>query len=340
MINPCKPNKSYILGNSIYNLLTPVTPRYSIEYVKPTPDMFKKHKQLILKYSTLTNGPGFVSNDDINTQIYYKLNVDSVQFRNTIFRIPCRFRPYIKDGTILNLLNQGNSIQTVFKLLTTQYNIPDPTLTSTNIYQFKRLYTYPEPSYIINTAAVVPIANISSVSYKTVLSPISNPPSQFLPVQLLSINNVLLPKIEWHRILNLSPDIFVMIDYCQFIQVLNNDGKTFTSNFNDLYSSASYHGSAIVKNTVYSPTIVFKLPVLIIPQEQNRPKTYGYIINTNRITELYNLIDRILFIPVQLVTTIIDFEPYPANMPFTIKTNTELSKPKPLCYVKPIYTNT
>ena len=54
MLNPCKSNKSYILGNSIYNITTPVTPRYSLPYVKPTPDMFQKHKQS-RNYDSLTS---------------------------------------------------------------------------------------------------------------------------------------------------------------------------------------------------------------------------------------------------------------------------------------------
>ena len=84
MINPCKSNKSYILGNSIYNISSPSTPRYSLQYEKPTPDMFQKHKQLILKYSTLTNGPGSITNDSLFGQVNYKLDVDSVQYQNII----------------------------------------------------------------------------------------------------------------------------------------------------------------------------------------------------------------------------------------------------------------
>ena len=345
------------MGNSIYNFTSPVTPRYSLPYVKPTTDMFLKHKKILLEYSTLTNGPGFVSNDNINTQIYYKLNVDSVQYLNTIFRIPCRFRAYIndgrngEDGTILKLLKEGNTIKTVFELLSTQYNIEDPTLSATNIYQFQRLYTYPPATYTLNsnnTSVVPAITNTISISYKTITVP-GQPYQQFLV--LIPDYTGVIPKINWHRLLlNDNADksnIFVMTDYCQFIQVLNNDGKTFTRNFEDLYNSASYLGASILNNTVYNvndPTQLISTSVLIIPQDQNRQHTYGYILNTKSLTTELNLpvndvdtgkkSDYILFVPIQIVSKLIEFEPYPTDMSFTIKTNVQLSTPKPLCYVK------
>ena len=352
MINPCKSNKSYILGNSIYNMTSSVTPRYSIPYEKPTPDMFLKHKQLILKYSTLTNGPGSVTNDNLYGQVSYKLNVDSVQFENTIYKIPCRFRPYINDrapwheGTIITLLKQGKPIKDVFKILTERYNIPDPTLSSTNVYQFQRLYTYPQLNFITNTITVRPPTNTIDISYKTRFVPSYDPDykEQFLFVT--DFDNQ--PKINWHTILNLPDNIFPIATNCQFIEVLKNDGKTFTSNYKDLYGSASYLGGEIIQLPEYNPNTP-PLPVLILPQEQNRPKIHGYIVNSRSIAQYSGPdisippktdpdtqedTDYLVFIPVQTSTSIIYFESYPTNMTFTIKPNSMLTIPSPACYDK------
>ena len=234
--------------------------------------------------------------------------------------------------------------------MTTQYNIPDPTLSSTNIYQFQRLYTYPTATYLSNSNnsnIVPPITNTISISYKTTNVP-GQPFQQFLV--LIPDDTGVTPKINWHKLLlNDNPDksdIFVMTEYCQFIRVLNNDGKIFTNDYKDLYTTASYLGAPIVNNNEYKndPTQLIKTPVLIIPQDQNRPHTYGYIINTKSLTTELNLptIDRetgnatdyILFVPIQIVSKLIEFEPYPTEMTFTIKTNVQLTTPKPLCYVK------
>ena len=359
MINPCKSNKSYILGNSIYNMTNSVTPRYSLQYERPTPDMFQKHKQLILKYSTLTNGPGSITNEPSFKQVSYKLDVDSVQYLNTIYKIPCRFRPYINDavytwqgeGSIITLLKQGNSIQKVFQILTERNNIPDPTLTSTNVYQFQRLYTYPQINFNTNTITVRPTTNTIDVSYKTRLVPKPQDPQNntyFFPS-----NDGRNPNLNWHTILNLSDSIFPISTNCQFIEVLNNDGKTFTSNYKDLFGSASYLGGEIIQTAEYTPNVP-PLPVLILPQEQNRPKLHGYIVNSRSIPQLVNATipppidletnidtDYILFVPVQTTTTIVYFESYPPNMTFTIKPNVTLTIPKPSCYVtaRPLFVN-
>jgi hypothetical protein len=350
MINPCKSNKSYILGNSIYNITNPSNPRYSLPYVKPTPDMYLKHKQLILKYSTLTNGPGGVTNDISFKQLSYKLNIDSVQFNNTIYKIPCRFRPYIndgytwKEGTIIRLLKEGKSIQKVFQILTETYNIPDPTLTSTNIYQFQRLYTYPQINFNTNTITVRPSTNTIDISYRTRFVPAQD--SDLRTQFLFNTTDGITPSINWHTILNLPDNIFPVATNCQFIEVLNNDGKTFTSNYKDLYGSASYLGGELIQTPEYTPNVP-PLPVLLLPQEQNRPKIHGYIVNTRSVPQYVDVsvppmtdidtqvdTDYIVFIPVQTTTSIIYFESYPTNMAFTIKPNSVLTIPKIDCYIK------
>ena len=334
-INPCNVNKSYKNGNTTYNLNNSVTPRYSLPYVKPTKELFLKHKNIILEYTTLTNGPGYTPPENATTQIHYKLNVDSVKFRNIIYTIPCRFRPYINDTSqgpgINTLLSQGNSIQNVFKILTAKYNIPDPTLNVANIYQFQRLYTYPQMNYTNNTITELPKTNTIAIPYKTRLRPEQS--YEYLEPTL---------GIDWNSFLNLGKNIFAMQQYCQFIEVLNNDGVTFTSDFNDLYSggSASYLGSQLVGNTVKSPNTKIIKNLLIQPQEQNRPKTYGYVINTTSNTILRAVlgtrIDYILFIPIQTLQTIMKFEPYPNGMTFTIDINSTIPVPVvPCSYVRP-----
>lgn len=335
MLNPCNANKSYVLGSSTYNLsMSSINPRYSLAYVKPTQEMFLKHKKLILEHTTLTNGPGIIPGNDVTTQINYKLGIDSVQYNNRIITIPCRFRPYIT--TIQQLLNQGQSIQTVFNALSIQYNLPD-LYNTTSIYQFQRLYTYPEVNYITPLTTVLPPTNTISISFKTRTVPIQN--TTFLDTSAYGIN--------WSIILQLNQGIFGLAQNCQLLEVLNNDGKTFTSNFNDLLpnGSASYLGATLINNTVKNINTTFHIYVEIHPQEQNRLKTNGVIVNANSVPILQQalfgapLIDYILFVPNHNLNTIMTYEPYPSNMAFTIINNSTLKGIVKPCNLTTPYSN-
>jgi hypothetical protein len=101
--NPCNAQGTYIAVDPIYNLPTYYGTRASLQYEKPTPAIYAQRKLLILKHTYVTNGPG-VQIFNKNAQIPYKLDVDSVQYKNTVFRIPCRFQKFI--DLIKILLNE------------------------------------------------------------------------------------------------------------------------------------------------------------------------------------------------------------------------------------------
>jgi hypothetical protein len=333
MSAPCNTQK--ISTSSIIN---GPNPRYSLPYVTPTPDMFLKHKQLILNHTTLTHGPGYIPDANTKTQVSYKLNIDSVQYKNIIYMIPCRFRPYIQ--LIQQLLNQNQNIQSIFDRLSTEYNIADPTLRSTDIYQFQRLYTYPQINYTTNKTLANNVNNAIQIPFKT---------GKIYDTTLPGIN------INWSDYLPLPLNVFTMPQYCQFIQVINNlkedNIPTYTSNFNNLYDtgSASYIGSTLItnlrennfeiteNNTTTKYSIRF-INIMIAPQEQNLIKTFGAIVNTDDIPILKTIIieSQILFVPFQTVSSIMYYQPYAANMPFTIDTNSKIPEYKPQCtFIEP-----
>ena len=336
MSTPCNTQK--VSTSSIFNALNP---RYSLPYVTPTPDMFLKHKQLILKYSTLTNGPGYTPDPVVNSRASYKLNIDSVQYKNIIYRIPCRFRPHIQR--IQQLLNQNQPIRSIFNTLTIEYNIPDPTLTSTDIYQFQRLYTYPQINFKKDINLENNVNNAIAVPFKTGL--IYDTSTPFI-------------NLDWSIYLNIPPNVFLMAQYCQYVQIINNlkvnNVPTYTSNFNDMYEngSASYIGSSlitnlveknfeIVENNTTKQISVKYINVLITPQEQNLTKTFGAIINSDDIPILkyFTIASQAIFVPFQTASSIIYYQPYTVGMPYTIDTNSTIPIYKPTCTFKEPYTN-
>jgi len=336
MSNPCNTQK--VSTSSIFNALNP---RYSLPYVAPTPDMFAKHKQLILKYSTVTNGPGYTPDPVINSRVSYKLNIDSVQYKNIIYMIPCRFRPHIQR--IQLSLNQNQSIRSIFNALTIEYNIPDPTLQSSDIYQFQRLYTYPQINFKTDINLENNINNAITIPFKT---------GEIYDTTIQNIN------LNWSIYLDLPPNVFVMAQYCQFVKIINNlkvnNTPTYTSNFNDMYEngSASYIGLSlisnltmknfeIVENNITKKITMKYINVLITPQEQNLTKTFGVIINSDDIPILkyYTVASQLIFVPFQTASSIIYYQPYSVDMPFTIDTTTTLPIYKPTCTFTEPYTN-
>jgi hypothetical protein len=336
MSTPCNTQKVNILNiNNIIN------PRYSLPYVTPTPEMFLKHKQLILNYTTVTHGPGYTPNPNVTKRVSYKLNEDSVQYKNIIYMIPCRFRPYIL--LIQQLLNQNQPIQSIFNQLSNEYNIPDPTLRTTDIYQFQRLYTYPQINYKNDIILENNVNNAISIPFKTGIIFDTTTPG---------IN------IDWSRYIDLPANVFVMAQYCQFVQVINNikvnNLPTYTTNFNEMFEngSASYIGSTLITNIVeknveivennITKTITIKyINVLIVPQEQNLTKTFGVIVNSDDIPVLniFTIASQAIFVPFQTASSIIYYQPYTENMPFTIDTNSTITVYKSQCAFTPPYRN-
>ena len=306
MISPCSPdNHQYNLFNSVLfpNKKAYNGNRYSVPYIKPTPEMYQQHKTLILKHTTLTNGPGII-NEITTPQLKYKLNVDSVQYNNVIYRIPCRFRPYLTE--IKDLL-PTSTIKQIFEYLTITYNIPDTSLQTDSVYQFKRLYTYGG-------------FNDSGVQKRT---DTINLVTTFQTGKIVDLtNNPILQVTPWSTILpNIPLTYFVMKQYCQFIKADNNDGNSFSNDVVNLgiQGNASYVGSSFVP---FNQNLVFKTFVLIEPQTQTDLPSYGYLVSTTAIPQLGASgipINLILFIPIQNYTSIISYNPYPENLNFNIK---------------------
>ena len=293
MINPCSFDNKYIQYNPKYNLPTYRGNRYQLDYIKPTFSMFQKHKNLLLNHTQLTNGPGIVRLPSSVDNVSYKLNVDSVQYKNIIYKLPCNLRPYIKE--IQSLLDQGSNIKQTIQYIIDKFDIPDIILDK-NIYQNKRLYTYPyidigvpeNSTNIINTDASFKIGEL--------------------------VENVDLQPIMNDLILNDS--LFLTPQYTTIIYVSNNDNLTFTNNFNDLLpnGSASFFGSYLLSNYVESND-KWNIRLYIDPNEPPFQGSYGYLIDSSK----YNLNTGLIFIPLQSFESVLLHKPYKLNLPITIR---------------------
>jgi hypothetical protein len=298
MINPCNSKQHYIQFEPTYNLPTRYGNRIALEPTIPTSEMFEKHKLLLLKNTTITGGPGILNSLNTSTQIPYTLNKNSVQRNNKIYKIPCRFKPYISE--IQSLLNEGNSVQSVLSIITTKYNLKDITLKN-SFYQNKKMYIYP---YAISTGLK---QNINSVSI--------NIPFKIGESVTANIQDIVDDII-------LKPNMFATSQYAKTIYVSTNDGKSFTTMFNELLpnGSASFFGSSLLTDDdIQHPDRKWQLYVFILPHYQTQYKSYGYIVDSSK----YNILNLsgLIFIPIQTYESLITYQPYPTNMPFTIKYN-------------------
>jgi hypothetical protein len=295
MINPCNLKNEYIQYNPKYNLPTHINNRYSLDYVEPTPAMFKKHKFLLLQHTRITNGPGMLRPPRNFNNISYKLNVDSIVYKNTIFKLPCKLQPYIK--LIQSLIDKGFNIQQIIQYAIDTYNIPDVIFNST-IYQNKRLYTYPHAD--ISVPATTTNTINTSAPYKI---------GEFID------NIVSLQPIIDDLILD-NPYV-VTPQYTSTIFVSNNDNKTFTNNFNDLLpnGSASFFGSYLLNTTYTDTTVKWKILIFIDPHEPPYLPGYGYLIDSSK----YSLNKGLIFIPIHTFESLLVYKKYKSNMPFTIR---------------------
>jgi hypothetical protein len=297
MINPCNSKQHYIQFEPAYNLPTRYGNRFVLEPTIPTSEMFEKHKLLLLKNTSITGGPGVLNTLNASTQIPYTINKDSVQRKNKIYKIPCRFKPYISE--IQNLLNEGNSIQSILSTITTKYNLTDITLRN-SFYQNKKMYIYPYA--VVNTSK----QNINAVSISV---PFKIGESVTAPIQPIADDMLLIPNM------------FTTVQYAKTIYVSTNDGTSFTNMFDDLLpnGSASFFGSSLLTDDdIQNPYRKWSLYVFILPHYQTQNKSYGYIVDSSK----YNIpnLSGLIFIPVQTYESLITYQPYPTNMPFTIKT--------------------
>jgi hypothetical protein len=299
MINPCNSKQRYIQFEPTYNLPTRYGNRFILEPTIPTSEMFEKHKLLLLKNTTITGGPGILNTLNASSQIPYTLNKDSVERNNKIYKIPCRFQPYISE--IKSLIDEGKSIQNVLTTITSKYNLTDLTLKN-SFYQNKKMYIYP---YAISTGLK---QNINAVSIS-------------IPFKIgESVNTTLVQPIADDMIL--KPTMFTTAQYTKKIYVSSNDGTSFTNMFIDLLpnGSSSFFGSSLITDDdIQNLHLKWCLYVFILPHYQTQHKSYGYIVDSSR----YNIpnLSGLIFIPVQTYESLLTYQPYPDNMPFTIKPN-------------------
>jgi hypothetical protein len=294
MINPCNSEGTYIQFDPSYNLPTYYGTRARLQYEKPTPEIYAQRKLLILKNTYVTNGPGtqFVNP---NARIPYRLDIDSVQYKNTIFRIPCRFQKFI--DLIKIFLNEGKSIQNIFNYLSITYNIQNIRLNKST-YQLKPTYRYT----FVNVDAP-----------KNDENSINNSAPYKIGESLASFN--LQPIIDD---IVIARPAFITSQYATKIYVSKNDGvNNYTNKFNDLLpnGSASFFGALLLKNYVQDSDN-FHLRAIIVPQFTNYYKSYGYIVDSTN----YNIpnLTGLICIPIQVYALLMLFKPYPFNMPFTV----------------------
>lgn len=297
MINPCNSNQRYIQFNPLFNLPTHYGNRVTDPYVKPTPEMFAKHKLLLLKHTTRTNGPGILNKSNATRQIAYRLGVDSIQYKNRIYKIPCRFKEYIP--IIKLLIDQGVPIQKILQDLIDKYDIQDISLKNSS-YQNKRLYKYPFVN--VNSLKQNPNAVSNSAPFKIGES--------------LSILD------KYSTVINNNIDFFnfPIPQYCNIIYVSNNDGKSYTTKFSDLLpnGSASFFGSSLLNNLETYDLKQWQLYVFILPQDQTQVVSYGYIFDSSKY-EIEK--EGLIFMPVHTYESLVTYTKYPIDMPFSIKIN-------------------
>jgi hypothetical protein len=297
MINSCNSNGQYIQVQPVYNLPTHYGNRATLQYIKPTPELYSKHKLLLLKNTYVTNGPGVQYFNSTN-QIPYRLNIDSVQYKDKIYKIPCRFLQFIE--LIQLLLNEGKSIQGILNYISFKYNIPDLTLNNST-YQLKNFYKY---SYV----------NVDAP--KVDKNTISNTAPFRIGESLASIN--LQPIIDD---IVVKPPSFVTAQYATTIFVSNNKGNTYTNNFDDLLpnGSASFFGALLLNNFYLQNPNKFHVYGFVIPQYITQFKSYGYIVDSTK----YNIpnLTGLIYIPIQTYASLLTFKAYPKNMAFMIYFN-------------------
>ena len=93
----------------------------------------------------------------------------------------------------------------------------------------------------------------------------------------------------------LGNNVLILINQCKRVEVSTNDGKSHTSNINDLLpnKSASFWGSKIINTVNNNPIKNFRLPVLFT-SIANQSLHFGFIIYNTFIGNF------LFFIPIML----------------------------------------
>jgi len=299
MINPCNSNGIYIQYAPEYDLPTHYGSRATLPYVKPTPELYSKHKLLLLKNTYFTGGPG-VQYFNATTQIPYTLGKNSVRQKDKIFTVPCGFQQFIE--LIQLLLDEGKSIQSILNYLSFKYKIPYVTLTNCT-YQTKNFYKY---SYVNVDSPKNNKNTINNSAPFKIGEPLSN-------INLQPILDDIVVK----------PFTFVTVQYASKIYVSNNENNTYTNDFKELFptGTASFFGALLLNNYyLQNPSSKYQSYAFVIPQYTTQYKSYGFIVDSTS----YNIpgLTGLIYLPIQTYSTLITFQPYPLGMPFMVYFNT------------------
>jgi hypothetical protein len=308
MFHPCNSKNQFTLFSK--NLPAYQGSRYSVPYENTTTISYIKYKLLLNKHLNIYNGPGIV-NPTFNKKYDYNLKY-SIQINNIIYVIPCILIPYIQQ--LRDLINQNYTIDDAIQKLISLYS--ELAILNSPLPNNKRLYKYPNVNVRNNPL------NVGSFSKPFKIgNPISKPN----------------PALSWNTIFNLPlqyDGIFFITDDCRYIQVSNNDAITFTTNMNDLLpnGSASFWGEKLLYKNAYtqhpngSYTINpnFILPVIIISITV-QSISYGYLLNIIDYPVFGIYENKLLFVPLHTLLSLITQEPYITDTPINIKTNVNLS---------------
>lgn len=297
MINPCNSNGIYIQYDPVYKLPTHYGSRATLQYVKPTPQLYSKHKLLLLKNTYFTGGPG-VQYFNATTQIPYTLGKNSVQQKDKIFILPCGFQQFIESIQIM--LNEGKSIQNILNFLSVKYKIPYVTL-SNSTYQTKNFYKY---SYVNVDAPKINRNTINTAAPFKIGESLAN-------INLQPIIDDIVVK----------PPSFVTSQYATSIYVVQNDNVTYTNKFGDLLpsGSASFFGALLLNNYYLQNPVKFQAYCFLIPQFITQFKSYGFIVDSTN----YNIpnLSGLIYIPIQTYASLLTFKAYPTDMAFMVYFN-------------------
>jgi hypothetical protein len=313
MISSCNSNGEYIQYAPQYKLPTRYGSRSVLQYEKPTTELISNRKLLILENTYVTGGPG-VQGFNSNNQMQFQLNKDSVIQNNRIFKIPCRFQPFIE--LIQISLDEGNSIQSILNFLSVKYNIPNILTNTINNYQLKKLYKY---SYVNTKSPKVDPNAVSIVAPFRIGKSLAD-------VNLQPIINDIVVK----------PPSFITAQYAASIFVSTNDGKSVTNEIKDLLpdGKASFFGALLFNNFYLENPNKLNVYGFIVPHNITKNECYGYLVDSTK----YNIpnLSGLIFIPIQTYASLITFKQYPIGMAFMVYFNEKklLNEPTTQCRFK------
>lgn len=245
--------------------------------------MYTQNKFVHLKHDYNTNGPGFLNKK--SPKLLASIHPDDITIKNINYKLPCVYNIHNKE--IKQLILNGMSIKDTLLYIKTKYNIVIP-------YDILLFRTIEQRQYPTTGEHNIVPPNIGRFS------------KPFLLTQ-----NVFIPSNQFTSIdFGLENNLLILLNQCKRVEVSNNDGKSHTSNINDLLpnNSASFWGSKIINTVNNNPVNNFRLPVLFT-SIANQSIHFGFIIYNKLIS------NSLFFIPIILPARMLTYSPLPNNSP-------------------------